>query len=102
MRSSGRFTEMPIDKGFLLNLFAEEEAKEEMRADACKEPPRDMVSQALHAGVAAGIRWAAKQISNPDPRIYPCAKCGALSSIAEGGRVFSLCEECLKSEYGMV
>lgn len=29
-----------------------------------------------------------------DERIYPCARCGVMRSKAEGGTVFTVCDEC--------
>lgn len=36
----------------------------------------------------------------PDERIYPCAKCGTMRSKAEGGTVFTVCDDCWDEKYG--
>jgi hypothetical protein len=33
-------------------------------------------------------------MSDKDKRIYPCVKCGALRSENEGGRIFTVCDNC--------
>jgi hypothetical protein len=43
-------------------FFDSEEAKYEAKAEACREPPRDMMTQALHAGFAAGMRFASATV----------------------------------------
>lgn len=32
--------------------------------------------------------------SASDPRIFPCDNCGLLRNVAEGGNIFTLCDEC--------
>lgn len=33
-------------------------------------------------------------------RIYPCVKCGKLRTKAEGGTIFTVCDECWDDYYG--
>lgn len=35
-----------------------------------------------------------KQQDGIEERIYPCAECGTLRSKAEGGTVFTVCDDC--------
>lgn len=32
--------------------------------------------------------------TSDDDKIYPCAKCGTMRSKAEGGTVFTVCDDC--------
>jgi hypothetical protein len=32
-------------------------------------------------------------------RIYPCAHCGLMRSLSEGGRIFTVCDKCWDSSY---
>ena len=50
------------DRETMAALFDTKEAEYEAKAEACREPPRDMVTQALHAGFAAGMRFAAETV----------------------------------------
>ena len=34
-----------------------------------------------------------------DERIYPCAKCGFKMTVAEGGKVFAVCEDCWDQDF---
>jgi hypothetical protein len=34
-----------------------------------------------------------------DERVYPCAECGTMRSKAEGGTVFTICDECWDKKY---
>ena len=34
-----------------------------------------------------------------DERIYPCADCGLLRSKAEGGTVFTVCDDCWDNKH---
>jgi hypothetical protein len=36
---------------------------------------------------------------DPNAEIYPCAKCGVLRSVAQGARVFTVCDECWEEEH---
>jgi len=56
------------DRETLATFFDSEETKYEVKAEACREPPRDMVTQAMHAGFAAGMRFAAATVRcKPNP-----------------------------------
>lgn len=44
--------------------------------------------------------YAAAKSEAPDERIYPCAKCGTMRSKAEGGTVFTVCDDCWDEKYG--
>jgi len=37
--------------------------------------------------------------SDKNARIYPCADCGTLRSEAEGGKLFTVCDECWAKAY---
>ena len=45
----------------------------------------------VDAGAASS---SAPACSASDPHIYPCDNCGRLRNIAEGGNIFTLCDEC--------
>lgn len=40
------------------------------------------------------ITWYTKIIDPKDRHIYPCDMCGYLMSENEGGRIFTVCEDC--------
>lgn len=35
-----------------------------------------------------------KPVDTADPRVYPCDHCGRMRNKAEGGTIFTLCDEC--------
>jgi hypothetical protein len=46
------------------------------------------------AGQGAAKPYPAPACSASDPRIYACDHCGRLRNVAEGGNIFTLCDEC--------
>jgi hypothetical protein len=40
-----------------------------------------------------------KRKQDKNARIYPCADCGIMRSKAEGGTIFTVCDECWKIHY---
>ena len=51
-----------VDSKALLAVFRAKEQEYENKAAACRQPPRDMVAQGIHAGFAAGMRSASEQV----------------------------------------
>lgn len=40
------------------------------------------------------ITWYKNQIDPKDKKIYPCEDCRVLRSENEGGRIFTVCDDC--------
>lgn len=50
----------------------------------------------------AVLDWvvSSKTTDDDDARVYPCADCGVSRSAAEGGTVFTVCDECWDKHFG--
>ena len=51
--------------------------------------------------VADMLRRAQEMIpaNAPDPRIFACDHCGRLRNVAEGGKIFTLCDKCWNKHF---
>lgn len=45
------------------------------------------------------ITWYKNQIDPKDKKIYPCEDCGVLRSENEGGKIFTVCDDCWDKHY---
>lgn len=61
-------------------------------------PALKIAADAIEAGLAASATGGAMS----DERMYPCADCGKLRTKAEGGTVFTVCDECWDKHWAKV
>lgn len=70
------------------------EAEVKQLKKLCAEAARRTLPESAEGCDLVARLKAAGQEQEADPRVHPCDTCGKLRTKAEGGTVFTLCDEC--------